>query len=125
MPTKEKFIKPIKYIYPVKAHPTDWHGPMALRLRRLYYHRVESVKTCGQGRCENVIGIPWSEWAALGEEREHRNQHAQLAPLAAGLMGYGVDYLGKSYNDAIPVYGFGYIGVGVEDCGYFWFYPKL
>lgn len=119
-----------------EPHPTAWHSEVALRLRRLYYHRIKHAGEISVAP-ETVIGIPWETWAALSEERSTNLDHLyrsralwperrdSATPMSSELytsqFQTGVDYKNKSYDDAIPVYARGDLPGGTI---WFWFYPK-
>ena len=111
------------------THPTWWHGPVASRLRQVYAHRHALAKI--NPDVSNIIGIPWSEWAALSDERSLRLKGHPCSSLDAQT---GVDCQGKSYDDAIPVWaeswekgtdrGPDFTDAPVGGTVWLWFYPK-
>lgn len=112
------------------THPTWWHGPVAQRLRRAYAHRHALANI--NPDIDNVIGIPWAEWAALSEERLSR---LKGHPCSQMDWQTGVDVGSKSYDDAIPLWadsweagadrGPDFTDAPKAGTVWLWFYPKL
>lgn len=99
-----------------------WHGPVAQRLRQLYAHRLEHVERIPYLQ-ENfpIIGIPWDQWAELSQERTHNLDPKHPHPWD----GIGVESKGKSYDDAIAVFGRHWESGATGGNVYFWFYPVV